>query len=747
MKLKIFIALVCLVTISSYYFYKNSSDVVYQFDLSSEAANFPYGSIDSTKIKYVAEVANKTKPSDLLTSEQLEGFIQKFNSDISPRLNSNEDAMDQFLNLLPKNYRMHFSMIHRSFSIQSATPLSPRVILYGPDAKVMMSFNAGIDETGKKMNGGDSIEIIQWNSKKTTWDFSEIVFDENKKITHEKNPAKCIMCHAGTPKPVDFKNTASYMDKLKPIFPQYPFWPGFYGSVNDIVGLNKPDSKDTIMLKLADTFAQIKGLTFSHTEELFRLRKLLDENPKYMDIVKNELDVHLKNFEPLMKSLPERSRYRNLVTLKELYTQKGEPVPQHLQAAPFRRTFDKEYGHYLLRPNFYLSSLMAYYQSEYISDQIQKIPFFNQIKYSFLARKYNCGPLSVTGLDIKDLDPSFDLIYPNLSSQESRDRQYLLAYQYNVVAAQKGGKPSLPLHAWNLEGNEDIASYHYGNVFSDLNEVVLWNLARSAFPQITPAMGRPAAEDRHYDLPNSSFMKDFLENAGGLISRMSTKQYEFATTSQNYYGSTTQFKALPVSVHCEKILVPAALAEMKNLVSLKNQKSLPADLYPLDQRLYQLEDILPKQTAGLNMVRQACEACHTSQSLSSSHHIQPFINVDWMSESYSQSLHSKMKSWYHTQKEVADQKTWMESALSEKTLPVPFENKMPYGRREMSSFSLACETMIIQKNYAHNRTLKFSEVFNCPKDNPTVDQNSIDCRCKKLILRKDKLYNELYRNQ
>lgn len=75
MKLKIFIALTCLVTIGSYYLYKNKSDVVYQFDLSSEAANLPYGSIDSTKAKYVAEVANKTKSSDLLTSEQLESYI------------------------------------------------------------------------------------------------------------------------------------------------------------------------------------------------------------------------------------------------------------------------------------------------------------------------------------------------------------------------------------------------------------------------------------------------------------------------------------------------------------------------------------------------------------------------------------------------------------------------------------------------------------------------------------------------
>lgn len=208
---------------------------------------------------------------------------------------------------------------------------------------------------------------------------------------------------------------------------------------------------------------------------------------------------------------------------------------------------------------------MSFYQSQFIADQMRKSPIYQQVKFSLLARKYNCGPVQVDGLSLNDLDPAFDLLYPNLSSQESRDRQYLAAYQYNVVAAARGGAHELPLHAWNLEGNEDIASYHYGNVFSDLNELVLWNLAGSHFPQIKPAHGRPAAEERHYSLPNSSFFKKYLEAGGGFVSRMNEKQMNFSQTLNSYYGSKSMFKALPVSSYCDSLFIPAAKDELKKL--------------------------------------------------------------------------------------------------------------------------------------------------------------------------------------
>lgn len=737
---------ICLIVavVAQYLYWSNNDDSVYNIELSSEAAGLTYGSIQPTKELFVEKNHQQNSAQELLDHNKLLTLIAKYNTDAWPKLNSTHDPIDIFISALPASYRSHYSMIHRSFSIQKASPLSPRVILYGPDAKIMMTFNAGTETDGKKMQGGNSIEIIEWNSQKLEWEFSELVFDQNKKLTRELNPAKCVMCHAGTPKPVNYKNIEAYTGKLKPIFPQYPFWPGFYGSVNDIVGLNIPNSRDTIMRNLQMTFNQVKTLTFGDTEELFRLRKLLDENPKYLELVKQEQDIHLNNFEKLINSMPQRNRYRHLINLKDLYKQNNLPVPEYLKSAPYRRTFDKEYGHYLLRPNFYLTSLMSFYQASFIAQQIIKTDIFSLIKYSLLARKYNCGPVQIPGMSINELDPSFDLLYPNLSTKESRDKQYLLAYQYNLEAAAKANKKPLPLYAWNIEGNEDIASYHYGNVFSDLNELVLWNLAKASFQQLTNKNARSAAEERHYALPNSMYLKNFLDQAGGFVSRMNERQMNFSQTLNNYYSSTTKFKALPVSIYCDSLFIPAAKEEMQKLLSLKQQGQLPHQVYKLDERLYRLEDIIGAGVyPGLNMVRQACESCHSDNSLISRQQIEPRLNVDWYSDTYFQDLKNNYLRFNSNQNETITLKQVLDEVLNKNTLPVPYSNAMPFGRRQMEDFALQCEHMIMDANYNSNVALK-GKTFNCDK---TSDQNSFNCRCKKLNILKDKLHREFFINE
>jgi hypothetical protein len=407
--------------------------------------------------RYVDAFQNK----EPFSKRDLDEVIESYNKD-----HSEKDSIDHFLSLLPESYRSKFTLVHRSYSIQKGTPRSPRVILFGQNASVMMTFNAGRDLKGKNMQGGNAIEIIAFNKEQKRWDFSEITFTDEKEIRVNKNPKKCIMCHSGTPKAITYDDADYYQNKLKPIFPQYPFWPGFYGSVNDIVGV--AGTIDTVMNDTDQTMKHIKSLTFSDTEELFRLSAHLKENPKYLELVKNEENVHKEHFLPFMNSIKNRSRYRHLRTLKDLYTEHGEEVPEYLKTAPYRRTFDKEYGHYLFRPNFYLSSLMTFYHSQVVANEILNFPDFSLFKKSLIAHKYNCEIPQQREPLINKLKPSFDLVYPNLSSQESMDRQYLLSYQYNLVAAAKETnlekKVALPLHAWNLESNEEIASYHFGNV-------------------------------------------------------------------------------------------------------------------------------------------------------------------------------------------------------------------------------------------------------------------------------------------
>jgi len=693
-----------------------------------------YGPIDDVKRKYVQAIDTGIKTEKLFDGEQLREGITKFNSGLAGELKSDADPIDAFVATLPSNYRRHFTLVHRSFSIQKASPMSPRVLMFGPNARVVMTFNAGVDVDGKAMDGGQTIEVMEYKTDQKIWSFSEITFDASKRITLHENPAKCAMCHSGTPKTVELGQAHFYQKNLKPIFPQYPFWPGFYGSVNDIVGWEGPGSRDSIMRNLKDTVQHIKSLTFDSTEELFRLRKLLDENPKYLKVVENELDVHQKYFHKFMSGMKSRDRYRHLLTLKDLYSSK-EKVPETLNSAPYRRTFDHEYGHYLQRPNFLLSSMLSFYHSEYVANEISKFPAYNQFKYSLLARKYNCGDVQAGNLSLKDLDSSFDLVYPNIVKPANRDRQYLLAYQYNLVRAAQNGPPALPLHAWNLESNEDIASYHYGNVFADLNELVLWKLTSKAFPQIKLSSGRSAAQDRHFELPGSTFLKEMLEvQALGVVSKFTQQQMNFATSPQSYYGQAAKLQAQPVSNLCASVYVPAAKQELMELSKLQ---TLPHDIFSLSPKLIPEKEVIGNFEPSTMMARQSCEACHSDVSVAPADQIKTGFNVDWYSDSYPMDLRRLLAPALGAAEQ--SHAAVIHQAISSENLPVPFGNQMPFGRKPLDPLSLECEKMIVDNSFRSEVPLK-SKPFQCQAQVP----DSMACRCQKIMELKSKVYRELY---
>lgn len=696
-----------------------------------------YGKIDTTQKKYVDAINNSLKTEQFFDTKEFRNYLNSYNAN-STKLAASADPIDAFVGGLPTHYRRHFSMIHKSFSIQSATPLAPRVILYGPDAQVMMTFNAGKDENGKTMAGGDSIEVIEFDDSKKIWKFSEISFDENKKLHLEENPKKCVMCHTGTPKAIESRHAQFYMDDLKPIFPQYPFWPGFYGSVNDIVGFKGPGSKDTIMHNLKDTVDQIKDLTFDTTEELFRLRELLDKNPDYLKVVENELTVHQTYFQKLMDGIKTRDRYKHLLTVKDLYLDKGEKVPEALLTAPYRRSFAKTYGHYLLRPNFYLSSLMSFYHAQYIAERIETFPEYEKFKHSLLARKYNCGPITSGGLSLSDLDSTFDLVYPNIVDPTIRNKQYLLSYQFNIPRASLGGPAALPLHTWNLEGNEEIASYHYGNVFSDLNELVLWQLVHRAHPDVAISSGRSAAEGRHFELSNN-FMKKMLEDhAQGYVARMSTANYKFANSAQSYYGQAKKLNAQPTASICASHLIPAA---KKELAALASEKEKPHDRYTVDPRFVQ-EIPTEKNKYAVHLVRQSCEGCHTDYSVAPDKQIKPGFNVDWYSDTFHLDVHQHESREHDVSTASVSHADLFKNVMATSTLPVPFGNKMPFARRPFDGIGLECENLLLETAKTSSAPRK-GKPFICDTKNP-AEKDSLACKCHNIFRTREKIYRDYF---
>lgn len=726
---------------------------------SQAASQAPYGPIQPLLESYVQETRKEDSDS-LFTGQDLRKTFEKFKQSQDSTAN---DPIDGFLSLLPKSYLRHFSLVHQSASIQGASPLSPRVILFGRDARVLMTFNAGKDEAGRQQMGGQSIEVIEWLDKEKRFHFSEIEFATGTPAKWVDSPPKCALCHAGTPKPVKAEDLASYRNYLKPIFPQYPFWPGFYGSINDIVGIDESGSKDTIGRNVRDSVKQVEDLTFSETEELFRLRELMDrKDSPYRQIVEQEQLIHRQYFHQFQESMATRPRYRHLHLVSEMFRKKGEPIPEALRSAPFRRTFDKEYGHYLLRPNFYLTTLLTAYQAQVIAEEISRHPAFPVLKSLLLFKKYNCGNLEtlrsgsgspdVARLTEEDINRSLDLLYPNVATEESRTRQYLLAYQYNVVQSQRGGPPHLPLHAWNIEGNEEIASYHYGNVFSDLNELVLWRLLTKVFPDVELTSGRNAAELRHFEMPTPYFQKP-LTDAGAFVSRISQSQYDWTERPQTYADSGKKFVDMPVSIYCsgrpKNSLIDSARQSLAQLADLKRQGRMPHQVYGVLPEFVSEDQVTKKYRYNTHLLKQACDACHGSEDTKTSGvpgvSVPPAFEVDWMSETYTISMQQNYQSIRRTISDGPLSQHFLR-VLQTEELPVPFGQQMPYGRRNTGALARQCEIWIHQRVLSAGRAFKFSEIFECGKSFPEADLNSMGCQCFRLNRQQEKLYQTLFRS-
>ena len=125
----------------------------------------------------------------------------------------------------------NYTLVRQSLSLQNGTPLAPRAVVFGPDAKFIFTFN----------ESSDSVELILATSN--GWELREIEqtplegnekfgiysplnslltpFVPEKSLTlSPPNPGKCIGCHTASP---------------RPIWEDYPIWKTAYGAHDDLI--------------------------------------------------------------------------------------------------------------------------------------------------------------------------------------------------------------------------------------------------------------------------------------------------------------------------------------------------------------------------------------------------------------------------------------------------------------------------------------------------------------------------------
>ncbi|MEO1251679.1 MAG: hypothetical protein AAFW81_04945 [Pseudomonadota bacterium] len=136
-------------------------------------------------------------------------------------------TIDEFLAVLPEDFRSRYSLVYDSRSNQAASVKAPRALVFNSDASLVIAFNGE-----KHQPGYHTIEMMQFTDD-AEFQFQRIYFpadlapdnaarDENLKPYFSMlNPLECASCHRSN---------------QRPIWDTYSLWPGVFGSNYD----NKP---------------------------------------------------------------------------------------------------------------------------------------------------------------------------------------------------------------------------------------------------------------------------------------------------------------------------------------------------------------------------------------------------------------------------------------------------------------------------------------------------------------------------
>ncbi|MEQ1876649.1 MAG: hypothetical protein ABL958_08380 [Bdellovibrionia bacterium] len=201
-----------------------------------------------------------TKSSDF-TFEKLTSIIER----------GRVQDIESLLSELPQEFRNEFVAVYNSRSLQEASFENPRIIMFGTDASLIVSFNGD-----RSQKGFDRLEVIQFREKTARFEFRELIFDgKSAPSISAANPLKCLKCHQS---PV--RNDVDPRPNWEPYFS----WPGVFGSNDGNVS------------------------TFTHLDEL---KKAAGKNREMLALIKDS-DSESTGFQAFSQRKAAHSRYRTL---------------------------------------------------------------------------------------------------------------------------------------------------------------------------------------------------------------------------------------------------------------------------------------------------------------------------------------------------------------------------------------------------------------------------------------------------
>ncbi len=126
----------------------------------------------------------------------------------------NIGTVEQLIAALPATQRSNYALVFESRSLQGASFENPRAILFGPDARFIVTFDGSPAQRGFR-----SVETMEFDAASSEFRLRELLFPEQaggggQVEVSEVNPERCARCH-GTP--------------ARPVWDTFPLWPGAYG--------------------------------------------------------------------------------------------------------------------------------------------------------------------------------------------------------------------------------------------------------------------------------------------------------------------------------------------------------------------------------------------------------------------------------------------------------------------------------------------------------------------------------------
>jgi hypothetical protein len=247
-------------------------------------------------------------------------------------------TIEEFLAWIGQDYPAqlkNYTLMFHSESLQGASPEFPRALVFGPDARLIFTFNGHPRQKGfykiELLHFQDKREVIPAKNQRarTGFEFREITFDPQGKTRAKisaKNPARCMQCH-----------TTNYV----PIWRQYQTWDGAYG-------------------RRDDNIADYSGQT----------------NASPTGFPAAEYSKEYRDFKIFSSLAPAHVRYRFLNS------------PEGSSVSPYS---EKLFGEYRYRPNLRLTLGLAALEARRLADKIRESPFYPHYQLPLLAFLKNCS--------------------------------------------------------------------------------------------------------------------------------------------------------------------------------------------------------------------------------------------------------------------------------------------------------------------------------------------------------------------